>query len=82
MVVTVPPVSLSRDPQCRSRKCPRAPTFPFFSIAQGGRDGELSLLSDTHPLQALVPAFESFQDAQGKPNGLPVVMLVATTEGS
>lgn len=55
-------------------------TFSFFSIAQGWRNNELSLLSYTHSLQALVPTFESFQDAQGKPNGLAIVMFVTAVE--
>lgn len=51
--------------------------FSFFSIAQGRRNDELSLLSYTHSLQTLVPTFESLQDAQGKPNRLTIVMFVS-----
>lgn len=59
-------------------KCGMVITFSFFPIAQGRRNDKLSLLSHTHALQALVPAFESLQDAQGKPDGLAIVMFVAT----
>lgn len=51
--------------------------FSFFAIAQGRRNGELSLLSHTHSLQALVPAFENLQYAQGEPDGLAIVMFVS-----
>lgn len=51
-------------------------TFSFFAIAQGRRNDELSLLSHTHSSQALVPAFENLQHAQGEPDGLTIVMFV------
>lgn len=49
-------------------------TFPFLPVGQGRRDDQFPLLSRAHVLQAFIPAFKHFHDAQSKPHGVPVTI--------
>lgn len=53
-------------------------TFPFLSIGQSRRYDQLPLLSRAHALQAFVPAFDHFLDAQREPHCPTVPRLIST----
>ncbi|TNN88156.1 hypothetical protein EYF80_001737 [Liparis tanakae] len=50
-------------------------TSPFLPIGQGWRYDEFPLLSRAHVLQAFIPAFDGFSDAQCKPHRLLVTFV-------
>lgn len=51
---------------------PSHSTSAFLPIGQSGRYNEFPLLSGAHVLQAFIPAFDRFSDAQGEPHRLLV----------
>jgi len=50
-------------------------TSPFLPIGQSWRHDEFPLLSRAHVLQAFIPAFDRFSDAQCKPHRLLVTFV-------
>src|SRR5262245_56101757 len=57
----------------------RDQALPARSIAEIGRDDQLSLSADFHRHQALVPSFNHASDADGEIDGL-IPMLTGTVE--